>query len=155
MFRFVGLVVGILILTFTCTFESQAELTTYSAINDIRVSRGLPPLKADRELAKVADTRSVDMALNSYFSHTPPNGCDYICLMRDAGIYFSWAGENIAWNNWPEEQSVDVAVNAWENSPPHLENILNCHYTRFGSGVFKAQDGNIYYTMLFEGDREC
>jgi len=43
----------------------------------------------------------------------------------------------------------------WKNSPPHLENILNCHYERFGTGVAQAADGRIYYTMIFDGNANC
>jgi uncharacterized protein YkwD len=43
----------------------------------------------------------------------------------------------------------------WRKSPPHMKNILSCNYTRFGSGVAKASDGKIYYTMIFEGNGGC
>ena len=39
----------------------------------------------------------------------------------------AWAGENIAWNTWDWSQTADVAVNMWYNSPPHMENIMDCH----------------------------
>ena len=29
-------------------------------------------------------------------------------------------------------------MTAWKNSPPHLENIMNCHYTKFGTGVAQS-----------------
>ena len=47
------------------------------------------------------------------------------------------------------------AIEAWHNSPPHLENIMNCHYTKFGTGVAQSPDGKIWYTMLFEGNASC
>jgi uncharacterized protein YkwD len=36
-----------------------------------------------------------------------------------------------------------------------MENILNCHFTRFGTGVAKGGDGKIYFTMIFDGNRPC
>lgn len=138
-----------------CTAEVQAELQTYSGINSIRQDAGLPPLTPDPELVALARLRSSDMATNNYFSHKPPDGCNFVCLMDQHGVAHSYTGENIAWNNWDWKETAAVAVDMWHKSPPHLENILNCHYTRFGTGVAEASDGKIYYTMLFEGNAAC
>ena len=139
----------------SCTPEVNAELKTYPGINNIRAQGGLPPLAADAALVRVARARSQDMAAKSYFSHTPPDGCNYVCIMDKNGVPHAWAGENIAWNTWDWSQTADVAVNMWHNSPPHMENIMDCHYTRFGTGVAMGSGGRIYYTMIFEGNRAC
>jgi uncharacterized protein YkwD len=138
-----------------CGPEVQAEMDTYPGINAIRTARGLPPLTPDRELVEVARARSKDMAAKNYFSHSPPDGCNFVCLMDARRAGHAWAGENIAWNNWEWSETAEHAVSSWENSPPHLENILNCHFTRFGTGVAKSPDGKIYYTMIFEGNAAC
>lgn len=138
-----------------CTVEAKAELQTYSGINAIRQQNGLPPLVADPVLVEVARTRSRDMAARGYFSHEPPDGCNYLCIMDSRAVPYAYAGENIAWNNWDWDKTAEVAVNMWGNSPPHLENILNCRYERFGTGVARAADGKIYYTMIFEGEAAC
>ncbi len=139
----------------SCTPEVNAELQTYSGINAIRAQAGLPPLSADAALVQVARERSQDMATNDYFSHTPPDGCNYVCLMDQNGVPHAWAGENIAWNTWDWSQTAQIAIDMWHNSPPHMENILDCHYTRFGTGVAKSADGKVYFTMIFEGNRAC
>ncbi len=138
-----------------CGPEVQAEMDTYPGINAIRAARGLPPLTPDRELVDVARARSQDMAAKDYFDHIPPDGCNFLCIMDNRRAGHAWAGENIAWNNWPWSETAEHAVKIWENSPPHLENILNCHYTRFGTGVAESPDGKIYYTMIFEGNAAC
>jgi uncharacterized protein YkwD len=138
-----------------CTAEQDAEMRTYAGINAIRTQAGLPPLMPDRGLVDVARARSKDMAARNYFSHQPPDGCNFVCLMDRLGVGHAYGGENIAWNNWDWRESPDRAVDMWHNSPPHLENILNCHYTRFGTGVAKSSDGKIYYTMVFEGNAAC
>ena len=146
--------IGLALFT-ACTPESNAELQTYTGINRIRAEHGMPPLQADVQLVNIARIRSQDMVANSYFSHDPPDGCNFVCLMDQYGVQHAYAGENIAWNTWPWAQTADEAVTQWENSPHHLANILNCHYTRFGTGVAKAPDGKIYYTMIFEGNAAC
>jgi uncharacterized protein YkwD len=138
-----------------CTVESAAEIRTYVGINAIRTERGLPELKPDAGLIAVARMRSRDMAARGYFSHKPPDGCNYICLMDANGVPHAYAGENIAWNTWDWKQTADVAVDMWRKSPPHMENITNCRYERFGTGVAKASDGKVYYTMIFEGSGAC
>lgn len=138
-----------------CTLETAAEIKTYDGINQIRASRGLPPLVADARLAEIARARSRDMAAKNYFSHQPPDGCNYVCLMDRNGVPHAYAGENIAWNTYDWAQTAQVAVDMWRNSPPHLENILGCHYQKVGSGVAKAADGKIYFTMIFEGNAAC
>lgn len=138
-----------------CTAEVQAELQTYSGINRIRQEAGLPPLTPDPALVDLARIRSRDMATNNYFSHSPPDGCNFVCMMDQASVSYAYTGENIAWNTWDWKQTAAIAVDMWYRSPPHMENILNCHYTRFGTGVAEARDGKIYYTMLFEGNAAC
>lgn len=145
---------GLAILT-GCGPEVQAELDTYVGINAIRAKHGLPPLQPDKQLVDVARARSRDMATKNYFSHSPPDGCNFVCIMDNTGVAHAWAGENIAWNNWEWDQSSKRAVYMWENSPPHLQNILNCHYTRMGTGVAKTPDGRVFYTMIFEGGNRC
>ncbi|MDP9237287.1 MAG: CAP domain-containing protein [Chloroflexota bacterium] len=138
-----------------CTPEVNAEMKTYSGINAIRVQAGLLPLTPDANLVNVARVRSADMAAKSYFSHYPPDGCNYACLLDKFGVPRTYAGENIAWNTWDWTKTADVAVEMWHNSPPHMQNILDCHYERFGTGVVKAPDGKVYYTMIFEGNGRC
>jgi uncharacterized protein YkwD len=149
-------VVGLLAMALlsACTPESAAEIKTYNGINQIRAEHGLPPLTPDPGLVAVARLRSKDMATKNYFSHTPPDGCDYVCLMNQQGVPYAWAGENIAWNTWGWDKTANVAVDMWRNSPPHFRNITDCHYERVGAGVVKVGE-RVYYTMLFEGNRAC
>jgi uncharacterized protein YkwD len=137
-----------------CTPEAASEVKTIDGINAIRAQYGLPPLVADPGLTAVARARSKDMAAKNYFSHTPPDGCDYICLYQQHGVPFAWAGENIAWNTWGWDKTATVAVDMWRNSPPHFKNITDCHYERVGAGVAKVGE-RVYYTMVFEGSRSC
>ncbi|HEY8173801.1 MAG TPA: CAP domain-containing protein [Dehalococcoidia bacterium] len=146
---------GSLALLTACTPEQQAEGKTLSGINAIRQQNGLPPLVPDAGLVNIARIRSRDMAAKGYFSHTPPDGCNFVCLMDANGVGHAYGGENIAWNTWDWTQTADVAVKMWRNSPPHMENILNCHYQKFGAGVTKAADGKVYYAMIFEGNAAC
>ena len=158
--RFLALAVALCSLAFValasgCSQAVSAEMRTMAGVNAIRTQAGLPPLRPDAALVGLARTRSADMAANRYFSHTPPSGCNAICMMDQLGIARAWAGENIEWNNWDWPQTADSAVRTWQNSPGHMENILNCHYTRAGVGVAASDNGRIYFTMVYEGNAGC
>jgi len=120
-------------------------------INQLRAERGLPPLVSDPQLSAIARMRAEDMANYGYLSHTPPDGCGVRCLMERAGLAPTWAGEVIAWNNTGVEQSADMTIAMWRNSPQHLGVITNGCFTRMGTGAVIAPDGRVYHVGVFEG----
>ncbi|TXK87648.1 sporulation protein, partial [Parageobacillus sp. SY1] len=63
--------------------------------NKERAKYGLPPLKVDLALSKVAREKSRDMAVNHYFSHNSPTYGSPFEMMRKFGISYTAAGENI------------------------------------------------------------
>jgi uncharacterized protein YkwD len=139
-----------------CTPQQLAAVETYVGVNAIRQSSGEPPLTPDPALSEVAQERSDDLAAKDYFSHFPPDGCNYACLIDEIEGRHGYAGENLAWNlgvDWAH--TAEVAVQMWQDSPPHLENIVDCHYTRFGTGVTQGADNKIYFAMIFEGYAAC
>ncbi len=146
----------LLVLLTGCTPEQVAEVRAYLGINEIRAESGEQPLAADPVLASVAQERADDMAAKDYFSHFPPDGCNYACLIDKLEGVHGYAGENLAWNlNVGWDDTAQVAVQAWRDSPPHMENIVDCHYQRFGTGVTQAPDNKIYFAMVFEGYASC
>jgi uncharacterized protein YkwD len=138
-------------LSLSCTWQEQMEQDLAFGINQIRAERGLPTLSRDPQLSTIARMRAQDMASNSYFGHTPPDGCAIRCLMERAGIAPTWAGEVIAWNTAPADQSADMTLAMWRNSPQHFGVITNGCFTRMGTGAAITADGRIYYVAVFEG----
>ncbi|QKY71813.1 CAP domain-containing protein [Lentibacillus sp. CBA3610] len=121
-------------------FEQQVvELT-----NQEREAQGLEPLKVDTELSKVAREKSRDMAISNYFSHDSPNYGSPFDMMKDFGISYQTAGENIAKGQTSPEQ----VVNGWMNSEGHRENIMNSDFTHIGVGY--VEQGN-HWTQQFIG----
>ncbi len=127
------------------------EQAMFDDINALRVQNGLPALAPDPALVALARDRSADMAARNYFSHTTPEGFTVFDLMAQRGITYGWAGENLARNNYPEEDTERVAFESLAASPPHYENMLGAHYTRMGVGVAVDANGMFYFTMLFIG----
>lgn len=111
-------------------------------VNEIRAENGLKALTYDWELARVARYKSQNMKDNRYFSHTSPVYGTPFQMMKNFGISYRSAGENIA-RGYATPQAV---VNAWMNSSGHRANILNGGFTRIGVGY--VADGN-YWTQMF------
>ncbi len=109
-------------------------------VNEERAKKNLPPLAADNELRYVARAHSKDMFARGYFSHFTPEGKDPFDRMKQAGIKYRAAGENLAL-----AQTLHIAHTGLMNSPGHRANILNAAFGRVGIGI---QDGGIYGLMI-------
>lgn len=136
----------------TVTLPTNDSLTGYEAhvlmlTNRERQKAGLSPCKGnDSNLNRSARAKSEDMAANNYFSHQSPTFGDPFAMMRNFGVLYQTAGENIA-KGQPTPQEV---VTAWMNSPGHRENILNGSYTHLGVGYVRKY-GQAYWTQQFIG----
>lgn len=113
-------------------------------VNEIRRKNGLKELTADWELSRVARFKSQDMKDNQYFSHQSPVYGTPFEMIRNFGISYRSAGENIA----KGQSTPQTVVNAWMNSSGHRANILNANYTRIGVGY--VANGR-YWTQMFIG----
>ncbi|MBN8190613.1 sporulation protein [Bacillus sp. NTK074B] len=123
---------------------SQFEQKVVELTNQERAKQGLPALKVDAELSKVAREKSRDMQANKYFSHTSPTYGSPFDMMKQFGIEYSSAGENIAMG----QQTPEEVVQAWMNSEGHRKNIMSSNYTHIGVGY--VENGN-YWTQQFIG----
>lgn len=99
-------------------------------------------LAEDWELSRVARYKSQDMKDNNYFSHTSPVYGSPFQMMKNFGITYKSAAENIA----KGQKTPQAVVDAWMGSSGHRANILNSSYNKIGVGYVK--DGN-YWTQMF------
>jgi uncharacterized protein YkwD len=104
------------------------EANVISYTNAERAKYKLPPLEVDKELMQSARDHCSWMTWNRIFSHT-----------RRA------VAENIAMG---QPQSSEV-VRAWMNSSGHRANILNPNNRKIGVGVFRTENGTIYWCQQF------
>lgn len=121
---------------------TQYENEVIRLVNEIRVKNGLNKLTGDWELSRVARIKSQDMRDNNYFSHTSPVYGSPFQMIKDFGISYRAAAENIA----KGQKTPEAVVNAWMNSSGHRANILNGVYTKIGVGY--VADGR-YWTQMF------
>lgn len=113
--------------------------------NAERAKNGLPALKSNWELSRVARFKSADMRDNRYFGHTSPVYGGPFQMMSDFGIKYSAAGENIA----KGYTSAAAVVQGWMNSAGHRANILNAGFTQIGVGMAVDSSGTRYWTQMF------
>jgi uncharacterized YkwD family protein/spore coat assembly protein SafA len=120
------------------------EQQVLSIVNQERSKAGLKPLSMDWELQRVARTKSQDMASKHYFSHQSPTYGSPFDMMKQFGISYRTAGENIAQG----QQTPQEVMNSWMNSSGHRANILKSDFTHIGVGY--EANGN-YWTQQFIG----
>lgn len=130
---------------------SGFALDLFNAVNDQRTQAGLSALEANGCVIYVAYLRSQDMAASNYFSHTSPSGETAFSLMDSNAVRYGWAGENLARDNYPDDQTVAVSIGDLMASQGHRDNILSTNYTEIGVGFAEDSAGMKYYTMVFIG----
>ncbi|WP_243112497.1 MULTISPECIES: CAP domain-containing protein [Acutalibacteraceae] len=116
-------------------------------VNQERTSRGLSALSVDTALTKTATLKSQDMAKLGYFDHTSPTYGSPFDMMKQFGISYRTAGENIAMGQTSPQQ----VMTGWMNSEGHRANILNSSYTKIGVGIAQNSNGQYYWTQQFIG----
>ena len=107
-------------------FSSASEKQLVSLTNQARASAGLKSLKVDSTLTAIARSRSKDMIVRDYFSHTIlGNGYNVFHVLDQKGYCYRIAGENIGWNNYPgRRRDVRRSRSQFMDSPGHRANIL-------------------------------
>ena len=116
-------------------------------VNKERAKYGLSALKSNSSLANVATIKSQDMVNKNYFNHTSPTYGSPFDMMKQFGISYNTAGENIAMG----QKTPSEVVTAWMNSEGHRKNILSSNFTQIGVGVAKNASGQLYWTQMFIG----
>ena len=111
-------------------------------VNAERAKVNLPALIMTTKLNEAALVRAKETVQS--FSHTRPNGSSFSTVLKENGISFQGAGENIAWGQRTPEQ----VVLAWMNSEGHRANILNPKYTSIGVGYY-LNGATPYWAQLF------
>lgn len=111
-------------------------------VNNERAKAGLPAYTTVQSLTSAADQRAKEITTN--FSHTRPNGSSFFTALRQYGVPFRAAGENIAYGQKTPEQ----VVSTWMRSPGHKRNILSSRFKKIGIGI-ADKNGRYYWTQIF------
>merc|ERR1712048_1046331 len=111
--------------------------------NRYRATKGLPPLRWNDGIARIAAEHAASMASGAApFSH---DGFD--ARVRAFPVYQRAAGENLALNSGVSNVA-DVAVDGWIKSPGHEKNLRG-NFNLCGIGAARSGNGTFYLTQLF------
>ncbi|MEA2536075.1 MAG: hypothetical protein QOF11_309 [Chloroflexota bacterium] len=130
-------------------YSSASEQELLALTNQARSSAGRKSLRWDSSLASIARWRSRDMIKRGYFSHDIPGGGRVFDEMTARGYCYKLAGENIGWNNYPDENATAQIQQMFMNSADHRSNILARDWDRIGIGAYKGSGGKKMWTVLF------
>lgn len=123
------------------TANNEYELRVLELINNERTKHGLSQLSIDMNLSIVARAHSTDMHRRNFFNHINPDGLSPFDRIKNYGISYRYAAENIAAGQTTPEE----VVNSWMSSDGHRKNILNENFKKIGVGYYNSNDGYFHY----------
>ena len=132
------------------TAIAAAEKGALTLTNKRRTDRGLIALQWDQRLGELARDRAEYMARTGTFSHTQ-DGMSPFQMMTERDITWYGGGEIIAWNTASDvDQSKDVAVQGWMDSPPHKSIMLSTGFNYVGFGLaISPTTGRRYWAGVY------
>ena len=127
----------------------ELEKDTFQLLNVERALKGLPALKWNENVAKVARLHSRNMADQNFFSHKGADGSMVDDRADKLGLG-EWRaiGENIAYLKG-FQNPVEIAVEKWMQSTSHRQNLLSAKWSDSAVGVAVTADGRYYFTQVF------
>lgn len=112
-------------------------------VNAARKDNGVASsLTLDSKLSEAAQKRAEELV--KLFSHTRPNGTQFVTVLKEYNITYNSSGENIA----NGQVNADDVMKSWLNSPGHKANILNSKFGKIGVGVFEYNN-SLYWVQIF------
>jgi uncharacterized protein YkwD len=120
--------------------------------NAARQQMGLPAVRPDNGLSRVAFSHSLNMGTRLFWGHVDPEG--RTPRARVLETYHDFRG-GVAENLWKctgcarlsVEELARRAVRAWLESPGHRQNLLHPQATHAGIGVWTVGD-SVYVTQI-------
>ncbi|HEY8464721.1 MAG TPA: CAP domain-containing protein [Bacillota bacterium] len=128
------------------TSLTAEESKMVNLVNQARLEQGVKPLSVNQQLVLLARLKSQDMVKNNYFSHTSPTYGSPFDMMKNNGIKYKTAGENLAGASTTESAHQNLM-----NSPGHRANILNGNFNQIGVGIASGSAYGNIYTQMFIG----
>ena len=126
---------------------TSSEASLLQAMNSVRTSNHLAPLRLDIRLLRAARGHSNDMMQRQYFAHGAVAG-----RVLSEGARGPVFGEDLAWGTGVGAQ---WAVSRWLASPPHRAVLLRPGFRRVGIGIafgtFAGHGGAVVFTADFAG----
>lgn len=130
-------------------FFGEEDMEVLRLINEKRAEVGTSELRTSIILNKMADQRATENAENNFFEtengrHKRPDGRNASSVAKDFNQYGNW-GEIMA----RYQDSPEIVVEQWSQSPGHYAAMTNPVYTRAGVGLAQDSNGHNYWVVEF------
>ena len=128
------------------------DAATLCLMNQLRAARGLPSLRTNGALARIASGQAKDMVRGHYFADQSLTGQSPLSRIVASG-YAHPAGarlltaQNIGFGTGPHATPAGI-VNAWMHSPPHRRIMLTGAYRDAGVGSMASVPSGISSSWL-------
>jgi uncharacterized YkwD family protein len=119
----------------TSTRVTNFASQVVSLVNQERAKASLGALAVNKRLSNMAMVKAQDMKNNNYFDHNSPTYGSPFDMMKQFGITYHYAGENIAMG----QRTPREVMTAWMDSPGHKANILNKNFTSIGVAYYNGE----------------
>lgn len=136
----------------TTAVEARAERYTgfesdmLTSLNSHRTQNGRTALTNSPALNEAAAKRAEELV--SGFSHTRPNGTNFITVLEEDDITYTSATENIAMYGNCITPDISIAMNIWRESAGHNANMLDRNKTQVGFGCY-LKGKTAYWVQIF------
>lgn len=114
-----------------CTHGAKRAVGACVELNEVRLDRGLKPLRSSLKLTRIAYRYAQKLARLGKLTHG-----NFIDRMENEGVPAP-AGENLA-------RTESTAVGLWLDSPGHYANMIDRRYKIVGSAHYKG-----YYVQIY------
>jgi uncharacterized protein YkwD len=123
----------------TAANVAQVRSATLCLLNRERTSRGLPALRQEPQLRKVASRYAGQMVTHGFFAHVGYDGSTLGSRVRSHTDYISraarWSlGENLYWGSGSLATPMQ-SVDGWMHSAGHRRNVLDGKFRDIGIGI--------------------
>jgi uncharacterized protein YkwD len=127
-------------------FDPEAALTE---VNAFRTKNGRKPVILDARLSRAAAMQSENQAARSWIGHYGPDGSKPKDRAARAGYRAKIASENVA----SGQKTFGDAMQSWEGSSGHRENLLRPEVTAIGVAMAKNESGRPYWTLVLGAEQ--
>jgi len=132
--------------TFIPKYElRKSEKVLFDLVNMERKKCGVDQLVFNSDLYKIAMMHNIKMASEDILSHNFPKYKQLAQRMVEMNLFFSNAGENIAFS---DTYPPDLIHEAFVNSPSHYENLIDKKFKHCGIAILETDRG-FYITQEF------
>lgn len=133
------------------------EREVLAGTNELRRDQGMPPLKANAQLARAAQGFADWMAKNDEYGHEA-DGRTPTLRARAAGYRDCMVAENISYQmrsrGFETRDLAERLVAGWAQSPGHRRNMLDEEATEIGIAVAHSSETSRYYAVQLFGRPE-